>query len=141
MCGCLSCAPLGTWPATQSCALTGNQTSDHLVCTLVLTPLSHTSQEHSNILIMISIKYSVQNKLQFTKCLYITYGGDCNLSNVLLLFLKDFIYLFLEREGEKHQCVVASPAPSTGATPATQPCALTGTPTGDPLVCSPRSIH
>ena len=24
--------PLGTWPAIQKCTLTGNQTSDHLVC-------------------------------------------------------------------------------------------------------------
>ena len=35
------------------------------------------------------------------------------------IFFKDFIYLFLEeekggREGEKHQCVVASHAPPTG---------------------------
>ena len=35
---------LGTWPATQACALTGNQTSDPLVCRLALNPLSHTSQ-------------------------------------------------------------------------------------------------
>ena len=34
----------GTCPATQACALTGNQTSDPLVCRLVLNPLSHTSQ-------------------------------------------------------------------------------------------------
>ena len=38
-------------------------------------------------------------------------------------FSKDFIYLFLkramegEREGEKHQCVVASCAPPTGNLP------------------------
>ena len=38
----------------------------------------------------------------------------------LLGFLKDFIYLFLERgrkgerEGEKHQCVVATHMPPTG---------------------------
>ena len=25
MCGCLMCPLLGTWPATQACALTGNQ--------------------------------------------------------------------------------------------------------------------
>ena len=32
MCGCLLCAPyLGTLPATQACALTGNGTSDPLV--------------------------------------------------------------------------------------------------------------
>ena len=27
MCGCLSRAPLGTWPATQACALIGNRAS------------------------------------------------------------------------------------------------------------------
>ena len=36
--------PLGTWPATQACALTGNQTSNPLLHSLVLNPLSHTSQ-------------------------------------------------------------------------------------------------
>ena len=35
---------LGIWPATQECALTGNQTGDPLVCRLALSPLSHTSQ-------------------------------------------------------------------------------------------------
>ena len=35
---------LGTWPATQSCALTGNQTSDALVRRPTLCPLSYTSQ-------------------------------------------------------------------------------------------------
>ena len=35
---------LGTWPATQACALSGNQTSDPLVRRLVLNPLTHTSQ-------------------------------------------------------------------------------------------------
>ena len=45
MCGCLSCAPLlGTWPATQAYALTGNPTGDPLVRRLVLNPWSHTSQ-------------------------------------------------------------------------------------------------
>ena len=34
----------GTWPATQACALTGNQTSNTLVHRPVLNPLSHTSQ-------------------------------------------------------------------------------------------------
>ena len=39
---------------------------------------------------------------------------------ILFIYVKDFIYLFLERgegrenEGEKHQCVVASCAPPTG---------------------------
>ena len=31
----------GTWPATQACSLTGNWTSNPLVCRLVLNPLSH----------------------------------------------------------------------------------------------------
>ena len=45
MCGCLSHTPLlGTWPATQACALTGNRTSDPLVRRPVLNPLSHSSQ-------------------------------------------------------------------------------------------------
>ena len=35
---------LGPWPATQACALTGNQTINPLVCRLVLSPLRHTSQ-------------------------------------------------------------------------------------------------
>ena len=35
---------LGTWPATQACALTGNQTGNLLDCRLVLNPLSYTSQ-------------------------------------------------------------------------------------------------
>ena len=34
----------GTRPATQACALTGNQTTDPLVCGPVLNPLSHTCQ-------------------------------------------------------------------------------------------------
>ena len=35
---------LGSWPATQACALTGNRTTDSLVHRLELNPLSHTSQ-------------------------------------------------------------------------------------------------
>ena len=44
MCGCLSCAPLGTWLTAQACALIGNQTHDPLVHRPALNPLSHTSQ-------------------------------------------------------------------------------------------------
>ena len=49
-----------------------------------------------------------------------------------VFFKKHFIYFFLkkgegkEKEGEKHQCVVASHAPPTGTWPATQAYALTG---------------
>ena len=35
---------LGTWPATQACALTGNPTGTLLVHRLVLNPLSYISQ-------------------------------------------------------------------------------------------------
>ena len=35
---------LGTRPATQACAWTGNQTRDPSVCRPALNPLSHTSQ-------------------------------------------------------------------------------------------------
>ena len=40
----LGCPLLGTWPATQACALTGNQTSDPLLHSPALNPLSHASQ-------------------------------------------------------------------------------------------------
>ena len=36
--------PLGTWPATQACALTGNWTGDLLFHRLAVNPRSHTSQ-------------------------------------------------------------------------------------------------
>ena len=35
---------LGTWPTTQACALTGNQTVNPLVYRLALNPLSYTNQ-------------------------------------------------------------------------------------------------
>ena len=35
---------LGTWPATQACARTGNRTSNPLVHKLAFNPLSHSSQ-------------------------------------------------------------------------------------------------
>ena len=36
----LVCPPLGTWPATQACDLTGNRTGDPLVHRLAFNPLS-----------------------------------------------------------------------------------------------------
>ena len=41
----LTCHPFGTGPATQVCAFTGNQISDPLLLSSVLSPLSHTSQD------------------------------------------------------------------------------------------------
>ena len=75
--------------------------------------------------------------------------NDLNLTRKFLLFKKHFkikniyIYLFLERgegkekEGEKHQCVVASHTSCTGDLAHTQACALTGNQTGNCLVCRP----
>ena len=40
----LTCPQLGTWPATQACALTGNRKGYPLVCRPALNPVSHTSQ-------------------------------------------------------------------------------------------------
>ena len=40
----LTYPPLGTWPATQARALTGNGTGDPLLFRLVLNPPTHTSQ-------------------------------------------------------------------------------------------------
>ena len=40
----LPCPQLGTWPATQACALSENQTGDLGVHGSALSPLSHTSQ-------------------------------------------------------------------------------------------------
>ena len=39
---------LGTWPATQASALTGNPTVNPLVCRPALNPLSHTSQGNNH---------------------------------------------------------------------------------------------
>ena len=41
---------LGTWPTTQACALTGNQTSDLFVHRPALNPLSHTSQGWTSVI-------------------------------------------------------------------------------------------
>ena len=42
--------PLGTWPTTQPCALTGNQNSDPFVHKPALNPLSHISQGYTFVL-------------------------------------------------------------------------------------------
>ena len=50
MCGLpLSCPLLGTWPATQTYALTRSRTRDPLVQRPALNPLSHTSQGYFSI--------------------------------------------------------------------------------------------
>ena len=55
--------PLGTWPVTQTCALTGNQTGNPLVRRPMLNALSYTSQgafllysEHSGKICQLSVE-------------------------------------------------------------------------------------
>ena len=51
-------------------------------------------------------------------------------------FLRFYLFIFREgeREGDKHQCVVASCEPPLETCPATQTCALTENQTSNPLV-------
>ena len=42
----LTCPLLETWPATQACALSGNQTGNPLVHRPMISLLSYTSQSH-----------------------------------------------------------------------------------------------
>ena len=57
----------------------------------------------------------------------------------LFFFFLKILFIFRKkgREGEKHQCVVASCMPPAGDLATTQACALTGNQTGDPLVHRP----
>ena len=48
------CPHLGTWPATQACALTRNRTSDPLVHRPSLNPLSYTSQGRMSCLLILT---------------------------------------------------------------------------------------
>ena len=53
---------LGTWPATQACALTGNQTGDPLVHRPALNPLSLTSQGFFSFSLSSTKRYNVKIK-------------------------------------------------------------------------------
>ena len=53
---------LGTWPATQACALTGNWTGDSLVCRPALNPLGHTSQGLDCIFLLGKTNYKKVNE-------------------------------------------------------------------------------
>ena len=59
---------LGTWPATQACVLTGNRTSDPLVCRPALSPLGHISQgEHKEFFILASTDSEIPHVVLFEK--------------------------------------------------------------------------
>ena len=45
---------VGTWPATQTCALTGNATGNPLVLRLALNPLSHQPGPNNSFLTLAS---------------------------------------------------------------------------------------
>ena len=59
----LMCPQLGTWPATQACALTGSLTGDPLVCRPAINPLSHTSQGYCGILFCLK-SFIIKKKLK-----------------------------------------------------------------------------
>ena len=59
----LTCPQLGTWLATQECALTGNHTGNPTVHRLELNPLSHISQGYFNFLIQLFIYLYLETKL------------------------------------------------------------------------------
>ena len=54
----LPCPLLGTWPATQACALIGNRISGHLLRSLVLNPLSQGKIFKSDLLYVARLPYS-----------------------------------------------------------------------------------
>ena len=62
---------LGTWPATQACALTGNRTGNTSVHRLGLNSLSHTSQGSHQLLFLNSsfnqlLKKKINTRFNFT---------------------------------------------------------------------------
>ena len=102
----LQCPLLGTWPATQACAGTGNQTNDPLVHWPELNLLSYTSQGLYVLFYLILLttfpsRYHWEVNYPFFK------------KNIFFYF-----FIFRERKWgrkrEKHQCVSASSTPPTG---------------------------
>ena len=63
----LACPPLGTWPATQACTLTGNLTRDPLVHSPGLNPLSHTSQ---GLPYTLKNYWGIKRSIAYVDCIY-----------------------------------------------------------------------
>ena len=85
-------------------------------------------------------KFNSQNWTELTN-VYIIHQLF-NLDVIFIYFLK-ILFIFRERgwegekEGDKHQCVVASHCPQLGTQPTSQASALIGNGTSNPLVCRP----
>ena len=74
---------LGTWPATQACALAGNQTGNALVLWPALNPLSHTSQGK---LFIVYLKFTLNWVTYFVFCVfYFFFLSFCFLQNLATL--------------------------------------------------------
>ena len=58
---------LGTWPTTQACVLTGNQTGSLLLHSRVLNPLSHSNQGHLGSFITTRVIFSHQWQMTFSR--------------------------------------------------------------------------
>ena len=104
--------PLGSWSATQACALTGNRTSDPLIHRPALNPLSHTSQRCSNLYFHQQCIYipTLPNQ-HFISSYFIFCHADVdkdsllNQTSVSLLWTLFFYWLIWEKERD-HRFVV-----------------------------------
>ena len=64
---------LGTWPATQACALPGNRSGDPLVLRPMLNPLRHTSQGY-----ILYVRLSGNLRVLFTTILTLKKCINCS---------------------------------------------------------------
>ena len=71
--------PVGTWPTTQACGLTGNRTSDPLFHRPALNPLSYTSQDYMSFLMPVPDCFSYSGLIISFDIRY------CDSSNFVLL--------------------------------------------------------
>ena len=77
--------PLGTWPTTQACALTGKRMSDPLVHSLALNPLSHTTQRPS---VFFKSAFLIRSA-NIYKCVFYIKYGYCTINMLRTEFFKN----------------------------------------------------
>ena len=106
----LSCPLLGTWPAPQACALTGNWTGDPLVPSPAFNPLSYTSLGHFHTLFK-ELRYNF-DFFCFPKSSYIPYCLKSHTAwqqvmkfQFLSINLYTFYYTRHSRVTSTHDCV------------------------------------